>query len=65
VINAAGLAVRVGAGAVLEGLVSAPNAAFSSGRSARLLGAFCVDGSRSDKSVTLTCPPSTTAALGG
>jgi hypothetical protein len=57
-LNVAGTSVRVGAAnARLQAFLSAPNAGISIGRSGGVLGSFCAATSRTDKSITLTCPP--------
>jgi len=57
-INVSGTKVRIGAAnARLQALLSAPNAEVSVGRSGGVLGTFCAATSRTDKSITLACPP--------
>ena len=57
VLNVAGKRVRIGAGSTLQALLSAPDALLTMGRGATLTGIFCVCRARSDKNITLQCPP--------
>jgi hypothetical protein len=56
-LNVTGRRVRIGAGSTLQAHVSAPDALISLGRGARLTGTFCACRGRSDKNITLECPP--------
>jgi hypothetical protein len=57
ILNVLGPQVRVGAGSVMRAILSAPNALLTMGRNARFVGVFCVLRTRSDKGITLECPP--------
>jgi len=57
ILNVAGTLVRVSALATLQAFLPAPNATLTLGRSATIAETFCVSTSRSDKQVTLICPP--------
>jgi hypothetical protein len=59
IINVGGTFVRIGARTEIQAILSAPNATMRLGRHASLQGNFCVDTLRSDKGVTIECPPVT------
>jgi hypothetical protein len=57
ILNVTGRRLRIGAGSTLQALVSAPDALITLGRGAKLTGTFCACRGRSDKNITLECPP--------
>lgn len=54
-LNVGGTLVRVGAGAVLQAFLSAPNAQMRIGRGGQVRGSFCALTLRSDKGIVLQC----------
>lgn len=54
-VQVAGVVVRLSQNSTLHAFLSAPNALLKVGRSASVIGGFCVDTSVSDKFTTLTC----------
>ncbi|HUE30288.1 MAG TPA: hypothetical protein VMR79_05400, partial [Verrucomicrobiae bacterium] len=61
-LNIGGNALRFGAGTTIQAFMSAPNAVASFGHHSTIMGSFCAQSNRSDKGVTLMCPPMGTAA---
>jgi hypothetical protein len=60
ILNIGGTVVRLGADAVIEAFMSAPQATLSMGRQARILGSFCVRQAVTDKGIRLDCASTTT-----
>ena len=56
-LNIQGLGLRIGANALVQAFIKAPNAQLSAGRSAVIKGSLCLNSARSDKNITLLCPP--------
>jgi len=61
-VNIAGDMFRISRQAKIQAFISAPNAMASFGHGSTIIGSVCVLSSRSDKLVTMTCPPMATGS---